>query len=155
MKQTVAKIEQLQTPSGGFLYWPGAECPYAWPSVYAALALWRAQEMDYPVQRDVLVRAKRFLARTAAGESSCREEKIGPETRIFALQVLARMGEPKPGYYEELYAGKDKLPLFAKALLADAIATGKGKRARAESLLQDLLDAARETPRDVHYAIDG
>ncbi|TMA17873.1 MAG: alpha-2-macroglobulin, partial [Deltaproteobacteria bacterium] len=39
---TVAKIEALQAPSGGFLYWPSATCPYAWPSIYATLALARA-----------------------------------------------------------------------------------------------------------------
>ena len=67
---TVAKIEALQAPSGGFLYWPNATCPYAWPSIYAALALARAEEMDYPVHKDVLVRARRYLASIAAGEST-------------------------------------------------------------------------------------
>ena len=148
---TVAKIEQLQAPSGGFLYWPTAQCPYAWPSIYATLALARAQEMDYPVHKDVLVRARRFLAQVAAGESQCPNERIVPEERIFALQVLARMGDARPSYYDELYAMKDRLPLFAKAQLADAIAIGKGKRPRAEALLQDLFDAAKETPRDVHF----
>ncbi len=148
---TVAKIEQLQTPSGGFLYWPGNSCPYAWPSIYATLALQRAQEMDYPVHKDVLARAKRYLAQVAAGEMLCDRERPDAPTRIFALQVLARMGDPKPSYYDELYAQKDKLPLFAKAQLADAIAVGRGKRPKADALLQDVLDAARETPRDLHF----
>ena len=152
---TVAKIEALQTPSGGFLYWPGMSCPYPWPSIYATLALARAQEMDYPVHKDVLVRAKRYLASVAAGEKDCESSRPDDETRIFALQVLARMGDPKPSYYDELYAEKDKLPLFAKAQLADAIAVGKGKRARADALLADILDAARETPRDVHFEEQG
>ena len=148
---TVAKIEQLQTPSGGFLYWPGSGCPYAWPSIYATLSLARAREMDYPVHQDVLVRARRYLTSVAAGELLCERVRPDAETRIFALQVLARMGDPKPSDYDELYAVKGKLPLFAKAQLADAIAIGKGKRAHAEALLQDLLDAARETPREVHF----
>ena len=148
---TVAKIEQLQTPSGGFLYWPGSSCPYAWPSIYATLSLSRAQEMDYPVHKEVLVRAKRYLTAVAAGELLCERVRPDPETRIFALQVLARMGEPKLSDYDELYAQKDKLPLFAKAQLADAIVIGKGKRARAEALLEEILDAARETPREVHF----
>ena len=148
---TVAKIEQLQTPSGGFLYWPSGTCPYPWPSIYATLALFRAQQLDYPVHGDVLARAKRYLAQVAGGEAGCERTPPGPETRIFALQVLARMGVPRPGDYDEMYAGKDDLPLFAKAQLADAMVAGKGKRARAEALLQDVLDAARETPRDVHF----
>ena len=152
---TVAKIEALQVPSGGFVYWPGLECPYPWPSIYAALALSRAQEMDYPVHKDVLVRARRYLASIAAGEKGCARVPPDDETRIFALQVLARMGDPKPSYYDELYAEKDKLPLFSKAQLADAIAVGRGKRARADALLQDIMDSARETPRDVHFEEQG
>jgi uncharacterized protein YfaS (alpha-2-macroglobulin family) len=148
---TIAKIEQLQTPSGGFLYWPNAECAHGWTSIYATLALQRASELGYPVRKEVLSRAKRFLASKAAGESSCHGDTVGRETRIFALQVLARMGDPKPSYYDELYAEKDKLPLFAKAQLADAIALGKGKRPRADALLQEIFDAAKETPRDVHF----
>lgn len=149
--ETVAKIEKLQAPSGGFLYWPTSDCPYAWSSIYATLALQRAQEMDYPVHRDVLLRAKKFLARVAAGEASCRGERIAPEERIFALQVLARMGDPRPGYYDELFAARAALPLFAKAQLADAIGLGKGKRANAEQLLKEIFDAAKETPRDLHF----
>ncbi|HEX9577279.1 MAG TPA: MG2 domain-containing protein, partial [Myxococcales bacterium] len=148
---TIARIEHLQAPSGGFLYWPNAECPYAWPSVYATLALHRANELGYPVRKEVLARAKKFLAQKAAGESNCRGDSVGSETRIFALSVLARMGDPRPSYYDELYAEKDKLPLFAKALLADAIVLGKGKRPRAEALLQEIFDAAKETPRDLHF----
>jgi uncharacterized protein YfaS (alpha-2-macroglobulin family) len=148
---TIAKIEQLQTPSGGFLYWPNSTCPYAWTSIYATMSLQRAQEMDYPVHKDVLVRAKRYLGQVAAGEMLCDRQSPGIETRIFALQVLARMGDPRPSYYDELYAQKEKLPLFSKAQLADAIAVGKGKRSQADALLQDVLDAARETPRDLHF----
>ena len=148
---TVAKIEKLQTPAGGFLYWPTAPCPYAWPSIYATLALSRAQEMDYPVHRDVLSRAKKFLSRVAAGEPSCPNMKVTPMERVFALQVLARMGDPKPGYYDELYAMKGELPLFSKAQLADAIAIGRGKRPAADKLLQEVLDAGKETPRDLHF----
>jgi hypothetical protein len=148
---TIAKIEALQTPSGGFLYWPDSICPDAWLSIYATLSLARAQELGYPVHAEILDRARRFLAARAAGEPSCPYEKVGPETRVFALQVLARMKKPLPSYYDDLFAAKDALPLFGKALLADAIATGKGKRAQADALLRDLFDAAKETPREVHF----
>ena len=151
VRTTVHKLEQLQTPSGGFLYWPSATCPYAWPSIYATLALHRARELGYPVKRETLDLARRFLAEKAAGKASCDHETIEPSTRAFALQVLARMGDPRPSYYDQLYVEKDKLPLFGKALLADAMAIGKGKRARALALLQDVLDSARETTREVHF----
>ena len=151
VRTTVQKLEQLQQPSGGFLYWPTGSCTYAWPSIYATLALHRARELGYPVKRETLDLARRFLAQKAAGKPSCDHEIVGRETRIFALQVLARMGDPRPSYYDELYVEKDKLPLFAKALLADAMAIGKGNPARAQALLQDLLDSARETTREVHF----
>jgi uncharacterized protein YfaS (alpha-2-macroglobulin family) len=151
VRTTINKIESQQAPSGGFYYWPTPSCPYAWPSIYATLALHRARELGYPVQRATLDKARRFLAEKAAGAGACEHEEIGPATRAFALQVLARMGDPKPSYYDELYAQKDKLPLFAKALLADAMGLTRGGRPRANALLQDLLAAARETPREVHF----
>ncbi len=150
--ETIHKIQDLQLPSGGFRYWPSETCASAWPSIYATLALSRAKQSGYAVDAAVLTNAKKFLAQKAAGTASCPYELVGPETRAFALQVLARMGAPLPAYYDELYAEKDKLPLFGKALLADAIAVGKGKRPRAEALLQDILDHAQETPGEVHFA---
>jgi len=149
---TVRKIEDLQTPSGGFRYWPADSCAMAWPSIYATLSLYRAKELGYAVDPSVLANAKKFVAQKAAGTSECPYEHVGPETRAFALQVLARTGAPLPAYYDELFAAKDKLPLFGKALLADAIAVGKGKRANAQSLLQEILDHAQETPGEVHFA---
>ena len=151
VRQTVAKISALQTPGGGFLYWPSASCTYAWPSIYATLALHRAAEQGYPVNPTVFDSAKKFLASKAAGNASCPHEEISRETRAFALQVLARMGAPKPSYYDELYAEKDQLALFGKALLADAMFIGKGKKPRALLLLQEILDEAKETSREVHF----
>ncbi|HEX4383704.1 MAG TPA: MG2 domain-containing protein [Myxococcales bacterium] len=148
---TIAKIEALQVPNGGFLYWPASTCPRAWTSTYATLALSRAQELGYPVHPQVLARARTFLAARAAGQQSCPYDAVQPEERIFALQVLARMKKPLPSYYDELYALRDSLPLFSKAQLADAIAVGKGKREQATALLQTLLDSAKETPREVHF----
>jgi uncharacterized protein YfaS (alpha-2-macroglobulin family) len=150
--ETVKKIENLQTPSGGFRYWPSSTCASAWPSIYATLSLHRAKEMGYPVDAGVLSRAKRFVGQKAAGTGECPYEIVGLETRAFALQVLARMGAPLPAYYDELYAQKDKLPLFGKALLADAILVGKGKRPRAEALMQDLFDHAQESQGELHFA---
>ena len=151
VRTTIAKITALQTPSGGFLFWPTAVCPYAWPSIYATLALYRAGEQGYAVRKEVLEGAKKFLGSKAAGNASCPNEVISRETRAFALQVLARMGAPKPSYYDELFAEKDEMALFGKALLADAMILGKGKKPRAMLLLQDVLDEAKETPREVHF----
>jgi hypothetical protein len=152
VRTTVARIEQLQAPSGGFRYWPGESCTYAWPSIYATLALHRAHEAGFHVNKATLDAAKRFVARKAEGQAGCTYETVGPETRAFALQVLARMNDPRPAFYDELYLVKDKLPLFGKALLADAILIGGGKRPQAEVLLQEVLDRGQETPGEAHFA---
>src|SRR5262249_40596281 len=39
----------------------------------------------------------------------------------------------------------------SRAQLADAIAIGKGKKPQAEKLLQELIDSAKDTTREVHF----
>jgi alpha-2-macroglobulin len=156
VKATVRKIEALQAPSGGFRYWASSTCESPYASAYATLALARAKEVGYPVDEAALTRAKKFLAdKVAAG--ACSNPACGgiecrsPETRVFALYALARMGAPRPSYYNELFSQRQKLPLFAQAMLTDAIFVGKGNRAQGQTLLQELLNKAQESAAGVYF----
>ncbi|MBS2022293.1 MAG: Ig-like domain-containing protein [Deltaproteobacteria bacterium] len=151
VNDTIHKLEALQNPSGGFRYWTSSTCEWPWLSTYVTLTLHRAREAGYAVKRPVLDNAKRYLATVAAGGVYCGSSKISAEERVFALQVLARMGDPRPAFYDELLAQKDHLALFGKAQLADAIAIGKGSMPKAQALLTEIMNSAQESPAGVHF----
>src|SRR5262249_13537203 len=148
---TVASILKLQEPDGSFKYWSDAWCSDSWASAYATLALARASQVGYAVNPESLSRAEGFLTRVAGGGCHACEHCCPDETRVFATYVLARMGKPKPSYYGEFFLKRKGLPLFTQALLADAMFIGGGDRGRANALLQELLNHAKESPKGVHF----
>jgi hypothetical protein len=151
---TVANILRQQNHDGGFRYWSALGCSSDWASSYATLALARAADVGYPVPKAALDQAKQFLSTVAGGTSaSCygHTYKVDDVTRIFALYTLARTGSPKASLYGELFARRKSLPLFAQAMLTDAMFIGGGDRAQGGVLFQELLGHAKETPKEVHF----
>ena len=155
VRRTVKAIERLQNPDGGYRYWPTSACSAEWASSYAVLALGRAAELGTPVDRDALKRGQGYLADTVAAGRCTRCDTWCPKpwdaTRVFALYALARTGAPRASYYGELFGRRKALPLFAQAMLADAMFVGSGDRADARKLLIEVMNHAKETPSEVHF----
>jgi uncharacterized protein YfaS (alpha-2-macroglobulin family) len=155
VRRTVKTIEQLQNHDGGYRYWASSGCSGEWASAYAVLSLGRAAEVGYPVDRAALARGQAYLADTvAAGKCTrcswgCRPPT--DTTRTFALYALARTRAPRASYYGELFGRRQKLPLFAQAMLADAMFVGGGDRAQARQVLSELMNHAKESPAEVHF----
>jgi hypothetical protein len=156
VRRTVRSIQDLQNHDGGYRYWPDeGGCSQQWASSYAVLALARAKEAGYAVDAAALSRGQKFLADTVAA-GKCVQcgwgcTPPGDPTRVFALYSLARSRAPKSSYYGEIFGRRDKLPLFSKAMLADAMYVGGGDRAQAKTLLTELMNHAKESAGDVHF----
>ncbi|MBM4320863.1 MAG: alpha-2-macroglobulin, partial [Deltaproteobacteria bacterium] len=142
VRRTVRAIEGLQQPDGGFAFWPSSSCSADFGSAYAVLALARSRDAGYPVSSEVLGRAQRFIAETvAAGRCiDCGWGCAPPRdaTRAFALYALSRAGQPRPSYYPELFARREAMPLFARALLADLLLAGGGDAAQGREALAEV-----------------
>lgn len=155
VKKTVRTIEALQGPDGGYRYWASSTCSAEYASSFAVLALGRAAEVGYPVDKAALARGQRYLAETvAAGRCTrCGFGCLPPsdEVRVAALHALARTGAPRASGYGELYGRRDRLALFARAQLADAMFVGGGDRAQARRLLQEVVNTAKESATEVHF----
>jgi uncharacterized protein YfaS (alpha-2-macroglobulin family) len=151
--KTVKAIEALQHVDGGYGYWSSDSCSSPHGSAYAVLALGRAAEVGYPVDRDALRRGQQFLGRVAAGNvPSCSwwAHEVDPGTRAFALYALARTRAPQASSATALFARRKELPAYGKAMLADALWIGGGDRAAARSLTTELLDRAKEESGALH-----
>ena len=154
IRRTVKAIERLQAPDGGYRYWPGGDCSDELASAWAVLALGRAAALGAPVDAGALGRGQQYLAGTVAA-GKCTECGFGcrpppPSTQVFALWALARTGAPRASFLGALHADREKLPLFARAMLADAMFVGGGNRAQARSLLDEVLNEARVSDAEVH-----
>lgn len=155
VKSTIREIERLQNVDGGYRYWASSPCSAQYASAMAVWALGRAKAVGYPVDAEGLARGQAYLADTVAA-GKCERcgwgcSKPDDATRVFALYALARTGAPRASYYGEFYERRKQLPLFGKAMLADAMFVGGGDRAQAKTLLAEIMNAARETPSEVHF----
>jgi uncharacterized protein YfaS (alpha-2-macroglobulin family) len=154
VRRTVKAIEKLQNPDGGYRYWATSDCSAEWASSYAVLALGRAAALGYPVDPESLRRGQAYLSGTvAAGKCTrCGWGCFPPRdpTRAFALYSLARTGAPRASYYGELFSRRKALPLFAQAMLADAMFVGGGDRGDAKKLLGEVMNSAKESAGTVH-----
>ncbi len=159
--RTLASLTALQDSDGGFFYWASSSCTDPWASSYASLALARAQGLGYPVKNEVVDNALRYLEEKVLADqlpqcgwwSTTRHATTAE--RVFAAFVLARAGKPKTamlsGIVNQVLAKPDSEALFVRAMLADALVVGRGDPATAQKVLQTVLNAARETPREVHF----
>jgi len=155
VRKTIAKIERLQNEDGGFRYWPSSSCPSYDGSSYAVLALARARADGYAVDENVLDKGRKFLADVVAAgrKAPCAYPRSAPTSaeRTFAVWALHRSGAPMASYYGRLFDARTALPLYAKAMLADAMIHGRGDAARGRQLLAEVVGAARETAGEVHF----
>lgn len=147
---TVKSILALQDEDGAFRYWSDSTCSSSWQSAYASMALFRAREVGFDVPPERLTRATDYLQKVAGGQCHRCELSCPDETRTFAAYVLARMKKPKPGVYNELYARRDKLSLFSQSLLANAMFVGGGDKAKAKTLLTEIMNNAKESAKGLH-----
>jgi len=153
VRKTVKAIESRQQPDGSYRFWEGSPCQDPWSSAYALWSLGRADKAGFPVDRAALKRAQDWLADSVlAGRTlQCGGYSWTPNvaTRVFALFALTRTGLPKSSYHADLHAHRSELPLFSKAMLADALARG-GDGLRAGGLLEEVLRTAKVTTAEVH-----
>jgi uncharacterized protein YfaS (alpha-2-macroglobulin family) len=151
IEKALHKILLDQQEGGGFGYWPDSQHPSVWLTAYVLWGLSLAQEGGYHVPDDVIPRATAFL-RTALAQMD--KDDISRVSGAFIVDVLATIGKPDAGYMTRLYDEREKLPIFARAWLAHAIAVGADKTGEArskwqpqtEELMRDLNTRLRVTP---------
>ncbi|ATB46774.1 alpha-2-macroglobulin family protein [Corallococcus macrosporus] len=112
----INRVLSMQTPSGGFGYWPGSTEPVDWGSAYATHMLLDAQKLKYPVPQDRLNDALTWMSNE--------------------LNTFERREGRRNGYSESAEA-------YMHYVLSSA---GKGRKARVQKLVDALAEqAAKKT----------
>lgn len=136
--RAIALLLERQRGDGGFGMWPEALQSSAWVTPYALWVLQAMRQAGARIADSVFVRGKDFLRRNFA-----RDLKESPATAAFALDVLARLEGFDPGYAEELFKVRDRLPIFAQGLLLHALVIGRGPGDARRLLSQELKNRIR------------
>ncbi len=143
VNDAIAKIVKNQLEDGGFGYWVDSQRSIPWLTAYALWGLHQASTRGYSVPSDVLENARANLhrdlirARTSSGWDLAEE--------AFELDVLAEVGAPDAGEMNRIYEQRAKMPLFARALLAHAMAVVKMDAKERAELLRDIDNHLRVT----------
>jgi uncharacterized protein YfaS (alpha-2-macroglobulin family) len=99
----IERVFSMQTPSGGFGYWPGSSSPNAWGTAYALHMLLDAKEAGHEVPEEPLADAVSWLERRVDGRSGSVDG-----TTAYQHYVLARAGKARPAEAQRLLEQLDK-----------------------------------------------
>ena len=161
----IAKILEAQKPDGGFGYWSSSRSSDPWLTAYVLWGLSLAKERGRPVPDASIENATRWLrgqmaacglgdppkTRTKSGRPLpqgsilCDQNDVALATQAFVVDVLAMIGKPDAGYTGRIFERRAKMPLFARALLAHAMAVSKMRMDDAKELVRDAENYLRVT----------
>ncbi|WP_224369885.1 alpha-2-macroglobulin family protein [Hyalangium versicolor] len=94
----------MQTPSGGFAYWPGQSEPVAWGTAYATHMLLDAQKLKYPVPQDRLDDAVAWLGQELNRKEGTlgRDDHYGQSAEAYMHYVLSMAGKGRKARVQKL-----------------------------------------------------
>ncbi len=133
--KTVAELLTRQRGDGGFGFWPESQESSPWVSAYALWTLHHAKVRGHAVPSRAMKRARAYVRKTL---ERLQLEPVSLTTAAFIVDVLAETGTPDVGYMSRIYAERDKLPTFGKALLLHALAVSKQKAELVDPLVNDI-----------------
>jgi uncharacterized protein YfaS (alpha-2-macroglobulin family) len=102
LKAAVNRLAAIQTPSGGFSFWPNGQDIYEWGSAYAAHFLTEAKdevELPHGLLADALGYLRNYLSSATAPPGG---EAYLLSAKAYALYVLALNGEYQAGWINSL-----------------------------------------------------
>ncbi len=143
VNDAIAKIAKNQLDDGGFGYWVDSRSSIPWLTAYALWGLHQASTHGYSVPSDVLENARAYVHRDLTQRARIASWDYSEEA--FELDVLADVGAPDAGEMNRLYDVRERMPLFARALLAHAMATVKMDAKERAELLRDVDNHLRVT----------
>ena len=137
------RLINRQNQDGGWGYWPG-ESSSVFISAYVLWGLHTADTAGYTVPQRTLQNAVDFIERSFVAPSQVTANWQLNEM-AFMNFVLAEMDQGDPGRASTLYDVRERLDIYGKALLAQALAAMQPEGAddpRVATLLDDLNGAA-------------
>ncbi len=147
----VRKLLSTQRWDGGWGMWAGSRVSRPYLTAYALFTLLRARESGQKIEQRRLDNAARFLKRRLDYPRSELGEQHNYTTQVLAAWALSDLGRDEPKHLTRLYGLRAKLPLFARAMLLQALFRSEQASHRVKELLRELNNAAVETASAAHF----
>jgi len=156
----VRKLLRSQRYDGGWGMWAKSRISWPYLTAYAVFALARAKENGHKIPQHRFNRAYWFLKRILDYPRKEFGEAYAYTTQALSVWALSDIKRYERKHMKRLYRLRNKLPLFARAMLMQAIyrAGGlvKGKLTNrppeVATLLRELNNAAVQTASAAHFA---
>jgi len=141
LKALIQKLRQMQTSSGGFVYWPGYNSPNFWGTSYALHFLAEAKKLGYDVPDNMIKSALNYQFDAASKwtyPASGNNYYYGNQDldQAYRLYGLAQAGKPNFGAMNKLRL-YPKLTNTSKWLLASALLK-VGEKDAADQLIKGV-----------------
>lgn len=122
----IARLISMQTPTGGFSFWPGGTDPAPWPSIYATFTLLEAKDAGFFVPDSTLNGALNYIEQYARGTA-------------FGYFVLAKAGRLSgPDLESVVKLSETRVYSEDRLFLAAALQLG-GRTATAQRVMMKAL----------------
>lgn len=113
----IARVLSMQTPSGGFGYWPGTVEPHPWASAFGTHFLLDAQKAGYVIPKERIDASLAFMEAELDAKASGVDNAggnwrqfTGGSTQSYMLFVLAKAGRPRNARMQALLDAMPKNP---------------------------------------------
>ena len=128
----ISRLWSMQTRGGGLGYWPGADHPSTWGTVYAAEVLAEAAQQGHAVDSQFRDELLSYLTNMLHGQYELKTDDVTLQTKAQICLVLAKFNRPEVGWMTRLTEQVKELDMSSRADLAVAWhASGRKDRALA------------------------
>ena len=151
-KSGVRKLLSHQRYDGGWGMWAGSQISWPYLTAYAMFTLQRAKEAGEKVPRYNIDRGARFLKRILDHPRTDLGEQYAYVAQTLSVWALSEIKQYERDHARRLYGLRNKLPLFARVWLLQALYRMDGRSPEVRELLRNLDNAATETASAAHFA---
>jgi len=137
--KTVALLLSHQRSDGGFGFWEDSPEPNAWATAYALWGLSESKKRGVTVPKQAIEDGVRYLRAELEKGDDDFLLGVGP----LAVDVLAELGTPDPGYAQRLFDRRADMPLYSRGLLLHALVATKSAPEMASTLSTEIESSLR------------
>ncbi len=143
------RLYKWQNPDGGWGWWSGDKSEPL-TSAYVVLGLIEAQEAGYTVDQAASGRGLNYLRTQVVFIRGLTDPQV-VNRQAFILYVLARSGAPDVSSTVQLYDQRQRMALYSRAFLAQALYTIDPSDPRVSTLLSDFASQAILSASGAHW----